>query len=108
MADLQDVRAHPERGGGGALIEKGTLEHVAKLARLALNEEEKERFLPELDQILEAFGKLGEPERESAASLHPVSIEDVLREDVPRLEQPTPPLRPEELYRDFLRGPKVP
>lgn len=90
------------------MISRETLKHVAKLARLSLSEEEQERFLPELDQVLEAFGALGEPGRETAASLHPISIEDVLRDDVPREEQPPVPLRPEELYRDFIRGPKVP
>jgi len=56
------------------------LEHVARLARLALTEEEKARFGPQLEVILEHARTVGEV----AATSHPVPRANVYRPDEPR------------------------
>ena len=59
--------------------------HVAKLARLALSEEEVERFRGQLSAILEAVGKVSELDLEGVpATSHPLDLLNVLAEDEPR------------------------
>ena len=54
-------------------ISRDQVLHVAKLARLALTEEELERLGAQLDAILEAVGKVAE-----------LDLVNVLADDVPR------------------------
>jgi aspartyl-tRNA(Asn)/glutamyl-tRNA(Gln) amidotransferase subunit C len=58
--------------------------HVAKLARLALTEEEIERFGGQLSAILEAVGKVSELDLEGVPpTSHPLDLVNVLAEDEP-------------------------
>jgi aspartyl-tRNA(Asn)/glutamyl-tRNA(Gln) amidotransferase subunit C len=58
--------------------------HVAKLARLALSEEEVERFRSQLSAILEAVGKVSELDLGGVpATSHPLDLVNVLAEDEP-------------------------
>jgi aspartyl-tRNA(Asn)/glutamyl-tRNA(Gln) amidotransferase subunit C len=58
--------------------------HVAKLARLALSEEEIEKFGAQLSAILEAVGKVSELDLEGVpATSHPLDLVNVLAEDQP-------------------------
>ena len=60
--------------------------HVAKLARLALSEEEIEKFGAQLSAILEAVGKVSELDLEGVpATSHPLDLVNVLAEDEPAL-----------------------
>ena len=59
--------------------------HVAKLARLALTEEEVERFRDQLSAILEAVGKVSELDLEGVPpTSHPLDLVNVFAEDEPR------------------------
>jgi aspartyl-tRNA(Asn)/glutamyl-tRNA(Gln) amidotransferase subunit C len=59
--------------------------HVAKLARLALSEEELARLEGQLGAILEAVSKVSELDLEDVPpTSHPLDIVNVLREDEPR------------------------
>jgi aspartyl-tRNA(Asn)/glutamyl-tRNA(Gln) amidotransferase subunit C len=59
--------------------------HVARLARLALTEEEIERFGEQLNAILEAVGKVGELDLEGVEpTAHPLELANVWAEDEPR------------------------
>ena len=59
------------------------VEHIAKLARLRLTEEEKLRFQKELGKIIEYFDQLKKLNTEGVpATTHVVPLENVLREDV--------------------------
>ncbi len=64
------------------IIEKETLLKVAKIARLNLSKEEIEEFLPQLNDVLEAFSTLKEFEaKETEPCIHPIEIFPILRED---------------------------
>ena len=66
--------------------------HVAKLARLALTEEEIERFGAQLSAILEAVGKVSELDLAGVEpTAHPLELANVCAEDEPR-----PPLSVDE------------
>ena len=58
--------------------------HVAKLARLALSEQEIEKFRAQLSAILEAVGKVSELDLDGVpATSHPLDLVNVLAEDEP-------------------------
>ena len=66
-------------------ISRDDVVHVARLARLALTEEELDRFAGQLDAILEAVGKVAELDLSGVEpTLHPLALANVLAEDDPR------------------------
>ena len=59
--------------------------HVARLARLALEEDDVERFREQLSAILEAVGTVAELELDDVEpTSHPLDLVNVLDEDTPR------------------------
>jgi aspartyl-tRNA(Asn)/glutamyl-tRNA(Gln) amidotransferase subunit C len=63
--------------------------HVAKLARIGLAEDELERYVRELDGILEHIGKIAELDLTGVEpTSHPLDLENRLGEDVPRPSWP--------------------
>ena len=64
-------------------ITKKDVEHVAKLARLALTEEEKETFTRQLAKILTYVEQLNKLDtKDVPPTAHPLSIKNVWRDDV--------------------------
>jgi len=64
------------------LISIEEVEHVAKLARLELTEEEKIKFTKQLGSILEYFKELNEVNTENIEPMaHPVPSVNVMRPD---------------------------
>ena len=58
------------------------VEHVAKLARLALSQEEMEKFAPQLNSILEYVNELNEVDTTGVTPMaHSIKISNVMRED---------------------------
>ena len=63
--------------------------HVAKLARLALSEQEIEKFRAQLSAILEAVGKVSELDLDDVEpTAHPLDVVNVWAEDEPRPSLP--------------------
>jgi aspartyl-tRNA(Asn)/glutamyl-tRNA(Gln) amidotransferase subunit C len=63
-------------------ITKKDVEHVARLARLALSEEEKERYTAQLESILEYIEKLNQLDtKDVPPTTHVLSLSNVWRED---------------------------
>jgi len=66
-------------------ISRDEVLHVAKLARLALDDEEVERIQPQLSAILEAVGKVSELDlADVPPTSHPLDLANVVDEDEPR------------------------
>ena len=66
------------------VIDREQVLHVARLARLRLDDEEVERMARELSGVLEHVDKLGELDLEGAEpTSHVVALENVLRDDEP-------------------------
>jgi aspartyl-tRNA(Asn)/glutamyl-tRNA(Gln) amidotransferase subunit C len=64
------------------LISKEQVEHVATLARLALTEEEKEKFVKQFGDILEYFNQLNEVDTKGIEPMaHSVPAFNIMRED---------------------------
>ena len=66
-------------------ISKEEVQHVAKLARLALTDEEVERLTGELGAILDAVGVVAELDlADVPPTSHPLDLVNVWDEDEPR------------------------
>jgi aspartyl-tRNA(Asn)/glutamyl-tRNA(Gln) amidotransferase subunit C len=64
------------------MISKQEVEHIAKLARLGLGDEEIEKFQEELSSILDYIEKMKEVDVSGIEpTSHPIKIENVMRED---------------------------
>jgi aspartyl-tRNA(Asn)/glutamyl-tRNA(Gln) amidotransferase subunit C len=67
-------------------ISREQVVHVARLARLALSEEELERFGGQLSAILEAVGKVAELDLTGIEpTSHPLDLVNVFGEDEPHV-----------------------
>jgi len=65
-------------------IDREEVLHVARLARLALSDEEVERFRGQLSAILEAVGKVSELDLDGVPlTSHPLDLVNVCAEDEP-------------------------
>jgi aspartyl-tRNA(Asn)/glutamyl-tRNA(Gln) amidotransferase subunit C len=74
---------------GAMAISRDDVVHVARLARLALTDEELDRFAGQLDAILEAVGKVSELDLSGVEpTLHPLELSNVWAEDEPRPSLP--------------------
>jgi len=59
------------------------VEHVAKLARLALSDHEKHLYTEQLGRIIEYFDQLQEVDTRSVEPMsHPLPLNNVMRDDV--------------------------
>jgi aspartyl-tRNA(Asn)/glutamyl-tRNA(Gln) amidotransferase subunit C len=70
-------------------ITRAEVQHVARLARLGLSEEEMDRLASELDHILEAMQALGELDTSAISpTAQVIPLTNVMREDSPRPSWP--------------------
>lgn len=65
------------------MITSKDVEHVAKLARLALSEDEKRVYTDQLSRIIDYFGQLKQVDTEGVEPMsHALPVVNVMREDV--------------------------
>ena len=86
------------------------VEHVARLARLELGTEDKERMRRELNSILAYIDKLRALDTEGVEpTSHAVPMTNIMREDVVRPSFPQPDMLANAPDRsgDFFRVPKI-
>ena len=86
------------------------VEHVARLARLDLSPEEKERMRAQLDAILAYIDKLRELDTADVEpTSHAIPVTNVMREDEIRPSFPREEMlaNAPELDGDFFRVPKI-
>ncbi|WP_433827025.1 Asp-tRNA(Asn)/Glu-tRNA(Gln) amidotransferase subunit GatC [Actinoplanes sp. CA-015351] len=93
-----------------AAISREEVAHLARLSRLAVTEEELDRFAGQLDVILQSVARVGEVAADDIPpTSHSVPLTNVYREDVP-----TPSLTQEEAlsgapdaYEGRFRVPRI-
>jgi aspartyl-tRNA(Asn)/glutamyl-tRNA(Gln) amidotransferase subunit C len=77
------------KGSFDVAISREEVLHVARLARLALAEEEIERLTAELDKILDAVGIVSELDlADVPPTSHPLDLVNVAAEDIPHESLP--------------------
>lgn len=63
-------------------VDKKLLEHVAEVARLKLSDNEINKFLPQLKELLEFFSQLKDINTSNVKpSFQPVELKNAMRED---------------------------
>jgi aspartyl-tRNA(Asn)/glutamyl-tRNA(Gln) amidotransferase subunit C len=91
-------------------IDRAVVEHVARLARLALTGEERDRFANQLARILEYCARLDEqPIDDVPATSHVLPMTNVLRHDAvtPSLPRDEVLAAAPEHEQGFFRVPRV-
>jgi aspartyl-tRNA(Asn)/glutamyl-tRNA(Gln) amidotransferase subunit C len=86
------------------------VQHIANLARLALSDEETDKFGQQLGGILSYVEKLGELDTSGIEpTSHTLAISNVMREDVPRssLAKDTALANAPDRADNFYRVPKI-
>ena len=86
------------------------VEHVAKLARLELTEEEKEKFTGQLGAVLEYVNQMNEVDTSNVEPMaHAIDFSNVMREDKVYYEQTKEELMSNAPCEEngFFRVPKI-
>ena len=86
------------------------VEHVAKLARLELTEEEKELYTKQLGAVLEYVNQMNEVDTSNVEPMaHAIDFVNVMREDKVFYEQTKEELMKNAPYEEdgFFRVPKI-
>ncbi len=92
------------------MITKKDVEHVAKLARLELSEEEKEMFTHQLGDVLSHVEMMNEVDTTGVEPMnHPIDFYNVTREDKKIYENTKEELMENapDIEGDFFRVPKI-
>ncbi|MBN2202964.1 MAG: Asp-tRNA(Asn)/Glu-tRNA(Gln) amidotransferase subunit GatC [Candidatus Aenigmarchaeota archaeon] len=92
------------------MIDKNTIERVAKLSRLNLTEEEIEQFSKDINNILEAFSVIKDVNTEGIEpSFQPLEVKNVFREDKPQesLNQEDALSNSKLKEKGFFKGPRA-
>jgi len=85
-----------------------TVRDVAKFAHIALTDEEAERYCKDLGDILSYFELLNEAPECDKRGVNPILVEDITREDVPKVEYDADVLlRDMDTYERYVRGPRL-
>jgi aspartyl-tRNA(Asn)/glutamyl-tRNA(Gln) amidotransferase subunit C len=91
-------------------ISLADVEHVARLARLALSDDEKERMRQQLDRILGYIAKLNELDTEGVEpTTHAIRMVNVMREDEVQASFPPEAMlaNAPERAGEFFRVPRI-
>ena len=92
------------------MIQRKDVEHVARLARLALTDAELERMREQLNGILAYIEKLNELDTNDVEpTSHAVPLTNIMREDEPRPSFPRDEMlaNAPDRHGDFFRVPKI-
>ncbi len=96
--------------GEGKMITVKDVEHVAKLARLELTEEEKEKFTKQLGDVLKHVDAMNEVDTSNVEPMaHAIDFVNVMREDKVYYEQTKEELMKNAPYEEdgFFRVPRI-
>jgi aspartyl-tRNA(Asn)/glutamyl-tRNA(Gln) amidotransferase subunit C len=93
-----------------AAISRDEVAHLARLARLAVTEEELDLFAGQLDVILQSVARVGEVVADDIApTSHTVPLTNVLRDDVvaPCLDRDLALSGAPDRYQEWFRVPRI-
>jgi aspartyl-tRNA(Asn)/glutamyl-tRNA(Gln) amidotransferase subunit C len=91
-------------------IDRKTVEHICEVAKLELDEKEIDKYMKDLDGILEVFKQIDEVDTSSVEpAFHPYKAENVWREDkVEKKEEGWDPFSNTKLKeKGYFKGPKI-
>ncbi len=90
------------------MMDRETVEKVARTAHIRLTEDEIQRYESDLAEILTYFKLLDEAPGSEKRGINPVEIADVLRNDEPRMDIDSDVLlKGMDTYDRYVRGPRL-
>jgi aspartyl-tRNA(Asn)/glutamyl-tRNA(Gln) amidotransferase subunit C len=82
---LANKKTNPIGGNEMSRISTEQVKHVANLARLAITDDEADKFMKQLDAIMTFAEQLNELDTENVdPTFHVLDMKNVLREDIPQ------------------------
>ncbi|MDE1833353.1 MAG: Asp-tRNA(Asn)/Glu-tRNA(Gln) amidotransferase subunit GatC [Candidatus Micrarchaeota archaeon] len=88
-------------------IDRKLIDHVCQIARLELDDSERESYIRELGEVLAAFKVMDELQLEDEPAFHPIKVENVWREDEARATEWDPLGNSRHKEGRFFKGPKI-
>ncbi len=89
-------------------VDKKLVEHVSKLARIKISEEEKEEFTSQFDSILNFFSKIDEVNTENVEpAFQPIDLKNVLRKDEVKKFDWDPLANTKHKENKHFKGPRI-
>lgn len=88
-------------------IDKKLIEHIASIARLSLTEKEKELYIKQLSEVLDAFKQIDHVDTNLSPAFHPVPVEDVWREDKVAKARWNPLGNARHKEKGYFKGPRI-
>ncbi|BDC36485.1 MAG: Asp-tRNA(Asn)/Glu-tRNA(Gln) amidotransferase subunit GatC [Candidatus Methanoliparum thermophilum] len=92
------------------MIDKKTLEHIGKLAKIELDDKDIDEFLPQLQSILDLFDEINSVETETVEpTFHVFGLKNVFREDdvKPSLDREDVLKNVPKKEKDYVKSPKI-
>ncbi|MCQ5375177.1 MAG: Asp-tRNA(Asn)/Glu-tRNA(Gln) amidotransferase subunit GatC [Methanomassiliicoccales archaeon] len=89
-------------------MDKQEVNEIARIARLALSDEEIEEFSSDLEDILSYFSVMDEAPTRDDFMLNPVMIENVMRDDEQyQVIDPEILRQSMKVFEGYVRGPRL-
>ena len=88
-------------------IDKKLIEHISAVARLNLTESEKELYLKQLSDVLDAFKQIDSIETNEAPAFHSVPVENIWREDKVKSTAWEPLGNAKHKEKGYFKGPRI-
>lgn len=88
-------------------IDKKLIEHICTIAKLTPSDKEKEAYMKQISEVLDAFKVLKEVEAEGEPAFHPTKIENVWREDKVVKTKWDPLGNAKNKEQGYFKGPKI-
>ncbi len=89
-------------------INEELLKHICAAAKLELTEEEKEKYLKQLEEILQVFREIDEVDTSNTEpSFHPIKIKNSWREDIEERYEWDPLSNTRHKEDKYFKGPKI-
>ncbi len=89
-------------------IDKKLINHICEIARLDLSEDEKEKYLNQLADILQVFKEIDEVDTEGVEpSFHPLKIKNVWKKDETKKTEWNPLENTSHKEEKYFKGPRI-
>ncbi|MFH8080536.1 MAG: Asp-tRNA(Asn)/Glu-tRNA(Gln) amidotransferase subunit GatC [Candidatus Aenigmatarchaeota archaeon] len=89
-------------------MDEKLVEHVCMVAKLELTEDEKKKYLKQLEEILQVFKEIDEVDtRDVEPSFHPIEIKNQWREDEQKDFKWDPLSNTIHKENGYFKGPKI-
>jgi aspartyl-tRNA(Asn)/glutamyl-tRNA(Gln) amidotransferase subunit C len=88
-------------------IDKKLIERIEHVARIKLTDREKEMYAKQLSDVLAAFKQIDGIETSDSPAFHPITVENVWREDKANPTEWDPLGNSKHKEQGYFKGPRI-